>query len=131
MAIKKDITGPDEVVRSYHKIPSFTVFLNDDGTCQMQIITQNWTTADARRRNSEAKNYQHSIIGLPSGVMQIAYTMLKKYFSEYDDGDDMLVDDWKNKIGQSKMTLVSQTLEGKLLDKREVTDDTDTVQNKG
>lgn len=124
MAINKSIKGKDGFERTYHKIPSFTVFLKPDGTCQLQIVTQNWKDSESRVNNAQALNLQHSIIGLPSGIMKIAYEMLKKYFPEYDDGDDIMNDDWKKSPKQSKIIAVTQDMKGKLIEKKEVTNDT-------
>lgn len=120
MAVEKTIIGQDGFERTYHKIPSFSIFLNPDGTCQMQIVTQNWKDKESRVNNAQALNLQHSVIGLPAGIMSIAYEMLKKYFPDYNDGNDIMADDWKNNQPSSKITAVTQTMDGKLLDKKEV-----------
>src|SRR5574344_1731022 len=122
MEVEKTILGQDGFERTYHRIPSFTIFLNDDGTCQMQIVTQNWKDKDAREHNAQALNLQHSIIGLPPGIMKIAYEMLKKYFPEEEDGNDIMEE--KN-ITAGKITAVSQSMDGKLLEKREVENGTE------
>ena len=119
MAIDKLITGKDGFDRTYHKIPTFTIFLQDDGTCQMQIVTQNWKDEKSRIANQQSLDLQHTIKGLPSGVMQVAYTMLKKYFPDYADGEDLLKDEWKEEIPSPKIITVSQTKEGKLIEKHE------------
>jgi len=119
MAVEKSILGQDGFERTYHRIPTFTIFLNDDGTCQMQIITQNWKDEKSRIANQQSLDLQHTIKGLPSGVMQVAYTMLKKYFPDYADGEDLLKDEWKEEIPSPKIITVSQTKEGKLIEKHE------------
>ena len=119
MAINKLITGKDGFDRTYHKIPTFTIFLQEDGTCQMQIITQNWKDEKSRIANQQPLDLQHTIKGLPSGVMQVAYTMLKKYFPDYADGEDLLKDEWKEESPSPKIITVSQTKEGKLIEKKE------------
>lgn len=120
MAINKSIKGKDGFERTYHKIPSFTVFLKPDGTCQLQIVVQNWKDGEAREENAEAQNLQHSILGLPSGIMQIGYEMLKRYFPEYAEGEDILTDDWKKPHKSGKITAVTQDMRGKLIEKREI-----------
>jgi hypothetical protein len=117
LAINKSILGQDGFERKYHKIPSITIFLNEDGTGQVQIITQNWKDEQGRINNNQALNLQHSIIGLPASIMKIGYTLLKKYFPDYADGDDIMEDKWKDPVKNSKVTLVSQTLDGKLIEK--------------
>ena len=120
MAVEQSIIGQDGLERPYHKIPTFSIFLNSDGTCQMQIVTQNWKDKNSRINNAQALTLQHSVIGLPAGIMAVAYEMLKKYFPEYDAGADAVTDDWKESMPSSKITAVTQTMDGKLLDKKEV-----------
>jgi len=118
MAINKSILGQDGFERTYHKIPQWTIIDNGDGTVQMQIITCNWKDEESRKNNAQCLKLQHSIVNMPADVMKIAYEMLKKHFPEYDDGNDIMDDDWKEKSNK-KIILVSQTQEGKLIEKHE------------
>ena len=95
MAIEKSILAKDGFERTYHKIPSFSLTLQEDGTCIMKINTSNWKDMEARKNGSQPLNLQHCIVGLPCGVMKIGYEMLKQYFPEYDDGNDIYDDEWK------------------------------------
>jgi len=118
MAINKSVIGQDGFERTYHKIPQWTIIDNGDGTVQMQIITCNWKNEESRKNNAQCLKLQHSIVNMPADVMKIAYEMLKKHFPEYDGGNDIMDDDWKEKSNK-KIILVSQTQEGKLIEKHE------------
>ena len=118
MAISKSILGQDGFARTYHKIPQWSIIDNGDGTVQMQIVTCNWKDEESRKNNAQCLKLQHSIVNMPADVMKIAYEMLKKHFPEYDDGNDIMDDDWKEKSNK-KIILVSQTQDGKLIEKHE------------
>lgn len=123
MAIDKSILGKDGFERTYHRIPSFTIILENDGTCLMKINTQNWKDKESRVNNSQSLDLQHCIIGLPPGVMKIAYEMIKKYFPEYNDGNDVMEDSWKEEKKPVEIKAVSQTTHGKLLESRTIKED--------
>ena len=120
MAIEKSILGKDGFERLYHKIPSFAITVQKDGTCTMKIVTYNWKDEASRIANQQSLNLEHCITGLPPEIMKIAYEMLKKYFPEYDEGNDILE---KKNVNAGKIKAVSQSIDGKLLEKREVKDD--------
>ena len=128
MAINKSILGQDGFERTYHKIPQWSIIDNGDGTVQMQIVTCNWKDEESRKNNAQCLKLQHSIINLSADVMKIAYEMLKKHFPEYDDGNDIMDDDWKEK-SDKEIILVSQTQDGKLIEKHKE-EKTDGIESK-
>lgn len=120
MALVKGIENIYGAKFSYHKLSDVRIAVTENGI-QVRMIVDSYIDKQARVDGKQAVRTEN-IIENADFALTPFYMLLKAKFADYAEAEDDFSTDWKTN-GQEetkkKITYTQQTVQGKLLSKRE------------